>query len=142
MEQDSNPNDEDSDTSLQSKLERTLQKKVGNGVSIVDINATKADSQSTADIAEVQEMVCKKMHKAMSPISAISGYLELMKMLLEQDTNSESLERYRSKVEEGIGEVGDIIEDLHSVFDDMRREDNDSVVQSDGMPSNKSRKAS
>lgn len=142
MEQDSNPIDEGSGNSLQSKLEGTLQKKIGNDISIVDINATRAASRNGEDLSNVQKLVCEKMHKAMSPISAISGYLELMKMLLEQDTNSESLERYRSKVEEGIGEIGDIIEDLHSAFDDMKEERNGTSAQSNEVSSNKSRRAS
>lgn len=83
-----------------------------------------------------KRMVKKNMHKALSPISAISGYLELMKMLLEKKDNSESLERYCSKIEEGVSEISDIVEDLYSTFDDMREENNDTSVQSKSMISN------
>lgn len=60
--------------------------------------------------------VRKDMHRAMSPISAISGYLELMKMVLQNDADIERIEKYRTKIDEGIDELGDIIENLHDVF--------------------------
>ena len=81
------------------------------------ISAVKSQAeQLTVQVSK--KMVTEKMHRAMSPISAISGYLELMEMLLEKDPTNDSIERYRSKIEEGIGEVGEIIEELHEVFAD------------------------
>lgn len=68
-------------------------------------------------IEQQEEIVCHKMHKAMSPISAISGYLELMKMLLDKGADQESLKHYRDKVEEGVDELGEIVEDLYNTFD-------------------------
>lgn len=65
-----------------------------------------------------KEMVRKSMHRAMSPISAISGYLELIKMFLEKDARSEKIEKYRSKIEEGVNELEMIIEDLYDTFDE------------------------
>lgn len=70
------------------------------------------------EILEQKEaLVCHKMHKAMSPISAISGYLELMKLLLDKGAEKESLKRYRDKVEEGVDELGEIVEELYEAFD-------------------------
>lgn len=65
-----------------------------------------------------QKLVQKKMHKAMSPISAISGYLELMKMMLEQNGTDIKIEQYRSKVEDGVRELNEIVEDLYELFDE------------------------
>lgn len=65
-----------------------------------------------------REMVRRSMHQAMSPISAISGYLELIKMFLEKDARSEKIEKYRSKIEEGVSELEMIIEDLYDTFDE------------------------
>lgn len=139
MEQDSNPSDGDSDSSLQIVLEETLQKQLSNDISIVDGNATETAPYNQKDITELRKIVCLKMHKAMSPISAISGYLELMKMLLEKDAESETLERYRSKVEQGVDEIGEIVEDLYDAFDDIEVHNNDTSIQSNGVTSDKSR---
>ncbi|WP_138430816.1 hypothetical protein [Fodinibius saliphilus] len=65
-----------------------------------------------------KRLVQKNMHKAMSPISAISGYLELMKLFLEKGGEVEKLEKYRSKIEEGVGELSEIIEDLYEAFEE------------------------
>ncbi|MCW9705398.1 hypothetical protein [Fodinibius salsisoli] len=65
-----------------------------------------------------KKMIRQNMHKAMSPISAISGYLELMKIFLQNDAKSSKIEHYRSRIEEGVDELGEIIEELHDVFDE------------------------
>jgi len=68
-------------------------------------------------LLKVQKWIIRKdMHKAMSPLSAISGYLELMKIVLQNDADTEIIERYRTKIDEGINKLGDIIENLHEVF--------------------------
>lgn len=63
------------------------------------------------------KMVREYMHNAMSPISAISGYLELMQMFLQDDVDAERVERYRSKIQKGISELSDIIEGLYDECD-------------------------
>lgn len=63
-----------------------------------------------------KKMVRKNMHDAMSPISAISGYLELMNLTLDQDADVERIERYRQKIKSGIHELNTIIEQLHDRF--------------------------
>ena len=142
MDKDTNPDDEGSGNTLKSKLEGTLENKTGDNISVVEINSITAISQDIQNIEGVREMVCQKMHKAMSPISAISGYLDLMKMLLEQDANSEPIERYRSKIEEGVGEIGEIIEELHDMFNKMQSETNSSRTDSNEMISETNRWAS
>lgn len=74
-----------------------------------------------------KKKVRKDMHKAMSPISAISGYLDLMKMVLQSDADIERIERYRTKIDESINKLGDIIENLHELFaEDAESEEFDS----------------
>jgi hypothetical protein len=142
MEQDDNPNYGSANISLQSKFDGALNKKMGNDVSIVGVNAPKVEPKNVRDIAKIQELVCDKMHKVMSPISAISGYLGIMKMLLERDVDNESLERYRRKVEEGISEIGEIVEELHNACNDMQEEASDASSQSNDIASSEGLRAS
>lgn len=79
--------------------------------------SSKVERQKLKEILEKkEELVCQKMHKAMSPINAISGYLDLMKMLLDEGDEKELLKHYREKVEEGIDELEEIVEDLYEAF--------------------------
>ena len=64
-----------------------------------------------------KSLVRQYTHNAMSPISAISGYLDLMKMFLEGDMDKQRLERYRSKIAEGVDELSDIVEELHEAIE-------------------------
>ncbi|GAA5522484.1 hypothetical protein Asal01_02445 [Fodinibius salicampi] len=66
------------------------------------------------------KMVREYMHNAMSPISAISGYLELMQMFLQDEVDAERVEKYRSKIQKGISELSDIIEDLYDECDNEK----------------------
>lgn len=63
-----------------------------------------------------KSIVRQNMHNAMSPISAISGYLELMNLTLDEDADPERIERYRKKIENGIQELNIILEHLHKTF--------------------------
>jgi len=112
-------NDDSSDEPSESKSGNALQTKFNEELQSVYINKKNSNYEQIKTTLELQEeIVCDKIHKAMSPLSAISGYLELMKIMLENDMSNESLERYRSRIEEGIGELGEIVEDLYEVFDD------------------------
>jgi len=62
--------------------------------------------------------VKKNMHRAMSPISAMSGYLDLMEMALQNEIDAEKIEQYRTKIDQGVDELGEIIEELYSFFND------------------------
>jgi signal transduction histidine kinase len=72
------------------------------------------------------KMVREYMHNAMSPISAISGYLELMQMFLQDEVDAERVEKYRSKIQKGISELSDIIEDLYDECDNEEELSEDS----------------
>lgn len=76
------------------------------------------------------KMVREYMHNAMSPISAISGYLELMQMFLQDEVDAERVEKYRTKIQKGISELSDIIEGLYDECDNEEElsEDNSSSV--------------
>jgi len=112
-------NDESSDEPSESKSGKMLRSYFTGEFQSVYINKNNIRYEQVKTTLELQEeIVCDKMHKAMSPISAISGYLELMKIMLENDKDKESIERYRSKVEEGIGELGEIVEELYDAFDE------------------------
>jgi len=76
-----------------------------------------------------KKKVRNDIHRAMSPISAISGYLDLMKMSLHNEANEEKIEKYRSKIGEGIEELGGIIEHLHEVFDENSESEESSDIK-------------
>lgn len=61
-------------------------------------------------------IVKQNMHNAMSPISAISGYLELINMSLIEEPDVEQIEYYRKKIESGVYEVNKIIEQLQGIY--------------------------
>jgi signal transduction histidine kinase len=63
-----------------------------------------------------KSIVRQNMHNAMSPLSAISGYLDLIGMTLEQEASVDQIEYYRKKIETGISEVNAILEQLHEVY--------------------------
>jgi signal transduction histidine kinase len=65
-----------------------------------------------------RSIVRQNMHNVMSPISAISGYLELINMSLSQDPDVEQIEYYRKKIELGIEEVNTIMEQLQGIYND------------------------
>jgi signal transduction histidine kinase len=76
-----------------------------------------------------KRLVQENMHKAMSPVSAISGYLELMRMFLDQEeVDKEKLEAYRKKIEEGMAELSEIIEELHRTFKEQEDQVNEGEV--------------
>lgn len=63
-----------------------------------------------------RSIVKQNMHNAMSPISAISGYLELINMSLLGNPDVEKIESYRKKIESGVAEVNSIIEQLQDIY--------------------------
>lgn len=70
-------------------------------------------------VHELQKSIVRQnIHNAMSPLSAISGYLELINMSLMNDPDLEQLEFYRQKIEKGITEVNTIIEQLQGIYTD------------------------
>ena len=74
-----------------------------------------------------KSIVRQNMHNAMSPLSAISGYLELINISLSSDPDLDQIEYYRNKIEIGIYEVNSIIEQLQGIYND----ENDTVLIDD-----------
>ena len=70
-----------------------------------------------------KNMVRQYMHNAMSPISAISGYLELLNMSLYSDGSKDQLEQYRKKIQRGVNEVNSILEQLQDIYSEDGEED-------------------
>lgn len=70
-----------------------------------------------------KNIVRQSMHNAMSPISAISGYLELMNMSLDRNMDVERIDRYREKIENGLNELNAILEQLHETFSERESEE-------------------
>lgn len=68
-------------------------------------------------------IVKQNIHNVMSPISAISGYLELINMHLLEDPDVNQIEYYREKIELGIREVNTIVEQLHGIYQDDLNDD-------------------
>lgn len=56
------------------------------------------------------------VHNSMSPLSAISGYLELMELGIEADLPKKKLQDYRTKIERGVNELGFILEQMQELF--------------------------
>jgi len=131
-------NDCSSDGISNINLESLPKKNTGKKISIIGLRSRKDEASAQTQ----KRVVIKHMHKAMSPISAISGYLELMKMLLEEDPTNDSIERYRTKVEEGINELGEIVEELYDAFDDSGSEDIKTLGSSNGAEEDTGRRAS
>lgn len=84
-------------------------------------------------IQQLQKSIVKQnMHNAMSPLSAISGYLELIDMTLEQDASIDQIEHYRKKIEVGITEVNEILQQLNAVYQEEELEElEDSYLEVD-----------
>jgi len=56
------------------------------------------------------------MHNVMSPLSAVSGYLELLTNSLASVPDSEKLDRYSSNISSGLNEIGFMLEQLHDIY--------------------------
>lgn len=56
------------------------------------------------------------MHNVMSPLSAVSGYLELLSNNLSSVNEQEKLERYSGNISDGLNEIGFLLEQLHDIF--------------------------
>lgn len=71
------------------------------------------------DVHQLQKSIVKQnMHNAMSPISAISGYLELINMSLSNNPDVKQIEHYRKQIEAGVKQVNVILEQLMEIYSD------------------------
>lgn len=83
----------------------------------VERNRNKDNFNKIVGVHRLQRSIVKQnMHNAMSPISAISGYLELINMSLLGNPDMEKIEQYRQKIESGVAEVNTIIEQLQDIY--------------------------
>lgn len=62
------------------------------------------------------------MHNVMSPLSAVSGYLELLINNLDGLENEEKLSRYSKNIGDGLNEIGFLLEQLHDIYKDDNTE--------------------
>lgn len=62
------------------------------------------------------------MHNVMSPLSAVSGYLELLINNLDGLQNEEKLSRYSKNIGDGLNEIGFLLEQLHDIYKDDNTE--------------------
>lgn len=58
------------------------------------------------------------MHNVMSPLSAVSGYLELLMNNLDGVEKQEKLSRYSQNIGDGLNEIGFLLEQLHDIYKD------------------------
>jgi len=56
------------------------------------------------------------MHNVMSPLSAVSGYLELLMNNLHGSEQQEKLTRYSGNIGDGLNEIGFLLEQLHDIY--------------------------
>ncbi|MDI6401956.1 HAMP domain-containing sensor histidine kinase [Balneolaceae bacterium ANBcel3] len=54
-------------------------------------------------------------HDLMSPINAISGYLDLMKFSLDTEADVDQIRRYRDKIKNGINDITNIVQQLREM---------------------------
>ncbi len=82
-----------------------------------------------------KSIVRQNIHNAMSPLSAISGYLELINLsLMDEDPDVEQVDFYRRKIERGVKEVSTILEQLHGIYTDESdavTEDSETIIDVD-----------
>lgn len=58
------------------------------------------------------------MHNVMSPLSAVSGYLELLSNNLPDPEQQPKLTRYSKNISDGLNEIGFLLEQLHEIYKD------------------------
>lgn len=56
------------------------------------------------------------MHNVMSPLSAVSGYLELLINNLDGSEKQDKLNRYSQNIGDGLNEIGFLLEQLHDIY--------------------------
>lgn len=56
------------------------------------------------------------MHNVMSPLSAVSGYLELLINNLDESEKEDKLTRYSQNIGDGLDEIGFLLEQIHDIY--------------------------
>lgn len=84
-----------------------------------EIERLKEKYSKLKSVHQLQKSIVRQnMHNAMSPLSAISGYLELLNLSLLNNPDLDQIEYYRKKIEAGMKEVNTIIEQLQGIYTD------------------------
>lgn len=79
-------------------------------------------------VHELQKNIVKQcIHDIQSPLSAITGYLELMNVCLNSGGETEKMDRYRKQISKGIFEISDILQQIRTVHDEEFSDGTDDV---------------
>jgi len=63
-----------------------------------------------------KELLMRCLHDIQSPLSGASGYLELMQICLNGDKDLFKIARYRNKIQEGLEELEEILNQMSYIF--------------------------
>lgn len=112
------------------------QKKPGkktNPVIQADDSGIRQQYNKLKSVHELQRCIARQnMHNAMSPMSAVSGYLELLNHSLSNNSDEQKINYYRERIESGLMEVNLILEQLQEMYSDSSvQELEDSNIQVD-----------
>lgn len=82
-----------------------------------NLRISKEDQERYRDLYQLQKISGENfVHNSMSPLSTISGYLELMDLGFEAGLSTAKLQGYREKIEKGVNELGFILEQMQELF--------------------------
>jgi light-regulated signal transduction histidine kinase (bacteriophytochrome) len=56
------------------------------------------------------------MHNVLSPLSAISGYVELMNMNLSSELDTDKIKKYSGKISDGLNEISELLGQLQGMY--------------------------
>lgn len=59
-----------------------------------------------------KKILYQSLHDLQSPLSAVSGYLELMQICSDGDKDFNKMDRYRKNIQSGVEEVNEIIDQI------------------------------
>ncbi|NBC27587.1 MAG: hypothetical protein GVY08_12050 [Bacteroidetes bacterium] len=86
---------------------------------IAELEALKKKYSHLKALHDLQNSTVRHfMHNIMSPLSAVSGYLELLANNLDGDVDTEKLGRYSTRIGDGLNEIGFLLEQLHEIYKD------------------------
>jgi K+-sensing histidine kinase KdpD len=91
-----------------------------NGKNYYELESLKRKYKHLKAVHQLQNRTVRHfMHNVMSPLSAVSGYLELLTNnldSLESLDNPEKLTRYSQNIGAGLNEIGFLLEQLHDIY--------------------------
>lgn len=78
-----------------------------------------------------KQSVLQCLHDIQSPLSGASGYLELMQICLNGDKDLFKIARYRNKVQEGLEELEEILQQISYIYKDHIAENGSALLEFD-----------